>query len=63
METIHLDVPTAAIETHGCKLNQADSTALATDLIRRGFRLVAPGGQADVYVVNTCTVPGPCGPA
>ena len=56
MEAIHLDSPTAAIETHGCKLNQADSTALATDLIRRGFRLVAPGGQADVYVVNTCTV-------
>ena len=56
MEPILLDTPTAAIETHGCKLNQADSTALATDLVRQGFRLVAPGGQADVYVVNTCTV-------
>ena len=56
MEPILLDAPTAAIETHGCKLNQADSTALATDLVRQGFRLVAPGGQADVYVVNTCTV-------
>ena len=56
MEPVRLDAPTAAIETHGCKLNQADSTALATDLVRQGFRLVAPGGQADVYVVNTCTV-------
>ena len=56
MEPIQLDAPTAAIETHGCKLNQADSTALAADLVRQGFRLVAPGGQADVYVVNTCTV-------
>ena len=56
VEPVVLDSPTAAIETHGCKLNQADSTALAADLARQGFRLVAPGGQADVYVVNTCTV-------
>ncbi len=56
MESIRLDAPTAAIETHGCKLNQADSTALAADFLRQGFRLIAPGGQADVYVVNTCTV-------
>ena len=56
MESIQLDAPTAAIETHGCKLNQADSTALAADFLRQGFRLVAPGEHADVYVVNTCTV-------
>ena len=56
MEPIRRDAPTAAIETHGCKLNQADSTGLAGDFLRQGFRLVAPGGRADVYVVNTCTV-------
>ncbi len=56
MEPVQLDAPTAAIETHGCKLNQADSTALAADLIRQGFHVVAPGEPADVYVVNTCTV-------
>ncbi len=48
--------PTVAIETHGCKLNQADSTALAADFARHGFRLVPAGESADVYVVNTCTV-------
>ena len=51
-----VDAPTAAIETHGCKLNQADSTALAEDFISQGFQLVGPGERADVYVVNTCTV-------
>ena len=56
METTRLDAPTAAIETHGCKLNQADSTALAEDFISQGFRMVGPGERADVYVVNTCTV-------
>ena len=56
MEPVQLDAPTAAIETHGCKLNQADSTALAADLLSQGFQVVAPGELADVYVVNTCTV-------
>ena len=56
MEPVQLDAPTASIETHGCKLNQADSTALAQDFVSQGFRLVAPGERADVYVVNTCTV-------
>ncbi len=51
-----LDAPTAVIETHGCKLNQADSTGLAADFLRHGFRVVGPGEGADVYVVNTCTV-------
>ncbi len=48
--------PTVAIETHGCKLNQADSSALAWEFARAGFRLVAPEEPADVYVLNTCTV-------
>ena len=56
MDSIQHDTLTAAIETHGCKLNQADSTALAADFLSQGFRMVAPGEHADVYVVNTCTV-------
>ena len=51
-----VDAPTAVIETHGCKLNQADSTGLAADFLRHGFRVVGPGEGADVHVVNTCTV-------
>ena len=48
--------PTVAIETHGCKLNQADSSVLANELAEAGFRLVSEHEPADVYMVNTCTV-------
>ena len=47
---------TAAIETHGCKLNQADSQALARRLLQAGFRLVTSDTPADVYILNSCTV-------
>lgn len=47
---------TVAIETLGCKLNQAESEALARELLAAGFQMVSPGDGADVYVVNTCTV-------
>ena len=48
--------PTVAIETHGCKLNQADSRVIAESFRRKGYRLVSSAEPADVYVVNTCTV-------
>ena len=48
--------PTVAIITHGCKLNQADSSVLAADFVKVGYRLVDQHEAADVYVVNTCTV-------
>ena len=48
--------PTVAIQTHGCKLNQADSNQLARQFIQAGYRLVDSVAQADVYVLNTCTV-------
>ena len=51
-----LDRPTVAIETHGCKLNQADSGLLASDFVRAGFHVVGADEPADVYLVNTCTV-------
>ena len=45
-----------AIETLGCKLNQAESESLARDLSSAGYALVPAGGQAEVYVLNSCTV-------
>ena len=51
-----IDGPAVAIETHGCKLNQADSSALAWQFMEAGYRLVRNDDPADVYVVNTCTV-------
>ena len=45
-----------AIETHGCKLNQADSATLAARFKAAGFDLVGTDEAADVYLVNSCTV-------
>ena len=47
---------TVAIETHGCKLNQADSAVLAREFASAGYRLVDSRHDADIIVVNTCTV-------
>ena len=48
--------PTVAIETHGCKLNQADSSLLARQFIKAGYRPVLITEPSDVYVLNSCTV-------
>ena len=48
--------PSVSIETHGCKLNQADSNVLAREFAQAGFRVVAGDEPSDVYVLNTCTV-------
>ena len=45
-----------AFFTFGCKLNQSESEALASSLASRGFFLVEWTEEADLYVVNTCTV-------
>ncbi len=47
---------TVAIETHGCKLNQADSGRLGAQFSRQGFRIVPQDEPADVFVLNSCTV-------
>ncbi len=55
------DAPTASprtfsVQTLGCKVNQADSEAIAAELIARGLRPAPDSAGADVVVVNTCTV-------
>lgn len=44
------------IETHGCKLNSADSQRLAREFTSAGYEVAADAGSPDVYVLNTCTV-------
>lgn len=44
------------LATLGCKVNQADSDELARELIRRGYRIAAPGEAPAACVINTCTV-------
>ncbi len=46
------------IETHGCKLNTADSQQLAAEFQRAGFEILEgeTSVSPDVYVLNSCTV-------
>ncbi len=45
-----------AIHTLGCKVNQVETAALESELLRRGHALVPFGEEADAYIINTCTV-------
>ena len=46
-----------AVRTLGCKVNQVESEQIAANLLAGGFHLV-PDDEAEVVVVNTCTVTG-----
>lgn len=50
--------PRASLFALGCRLNISESEQLHQDLERAGYRLVPWGEQADLCVVNTCTVTG-----
>ncbi len=48
--------PSVAFHTLGCKLNFAETSTIARQLKENGFRKVNFEEQADVYVINTCSV-------
>ncbi len=45
-----------AFDSLGCKLNQAETEFLARQCAEAGYSLVSPDEEADIYVLNTCTV-------
>lgn len=45
-----------AFHTLGCKVNFADTEGVATLFRRRGYDVVDFDDEADVYVINTCSV-------
>ncbi|NLM26450.1 MAG: tRNA (N(6)-L-threonylcarbamoyladenosine(37)-C(2))-methylthiotransferase MtaB [Firmicutes bacterium] len=47
---------TVAFHTLGCKVNQYDTEAIATQFIEAGYEIVDFDQPADVFVINTCTV-------
>ncbi|HHT9125791.1 MAG TPA: tRNA (N(6)-L-threonylcarbamoyladenosine(37)-C(2))-methylthiotransferase MtaB [Candidatus Brocadiia bacterium] len=47
---------TCAFITLGCKVNQYETQAIRESIIAKGYREVLPDEQADLYVINTCTV-------
>jgi len=53
-----MSAPRVAFVTHGCRVNQADTLALEDALRVRGVTLVTAEEDADVYVLNSCTVTG-----
>src|SRR5512145_231775 len=44
------------IETHGCQMNVHDSERMAGLLEQAGYEATADDGDADVIVINTCSV-------
>jgi len=47
---------TVALQTLGCKLNQAETESLARKFLEAGYKVVSPDQAADIYLLNTCTV-------
>jgi threonylcarbamoyladenosine tRNA methylthiotransferase MtaB len=50
------EVTRVALDSLGCKLNQAETELLAKQFTEAGYKLVSPADEADVYILNTCTV-------
>ena len=49
---------TVAFHTLGCKVNQYDTQAMRERFEKAGYKTVEFSDEADIYVVNTCTVTG-----
>ncbi|RCX18405.1 threonylcarbamoyladenosine tRNA methylthiotransferase MtaB [Anaerobacterium chartisolvens] len=47
---------TVGMFTLGCKVNQYETEAMAGIFRQKGYEVVDFSGEADVYVINTCTV-------
>jgi threonylcarbamoyladenosine tRNA methylthiotransferase MtaB len=50
------EVMKVTLDTLGCKLNQAETELLARQLTEAGYEVVPQLDDADVYILNTCTV-------
>jgi threonylcarbamoyladenosine tRNA methylthiotransferase MtaB len=51
-----ITIKKVALTTLGCKLNFSESSGIAQQFEEAGYTRVEPGEQADVYIINTCTV-------
>jgi tRNA-2-methylthio-N6-dimethylallyladenosine synthase len=49
-------VPKFFIKTYGCQMNERDSEQVAHSLIARGYERVSCETEADVILLNTCSV-------
>ena len=51
-------MPKIAFYTLGCRSNQYENDAMKKICAAAGFNIVPFEEQADIYVINTCTVTG-----
>jgi len=49
-------MPKVFIKTYGCQMNERDSEQVAQMLLARGYELTPHEGDADVVLLNTCSV-------
>src|SRR6185437_14190832 len=56
MYCFRLSMPKFFIKTYGCQMNERDSEQVAHSLIARGYERVAHETEADVVLLNTCSV-------
>jgi tRNA-2-methylthio-N6-dimethylallyladenosine synthase len=49
-------MPKFYIKTYGCQMNERDSEQVAHSLLERGYEAVAHETEADVVLLNTCSV-------
>lgn len=44
------------IETHGCQMNVSDTERVATKLVQTGYEIVGSDNEAEIVLLNTCSV-------
>ena len=49
-------MPSVFIKTYGCQMNERDSEAVAAQLAAKGYTLARSAANADVVLLNTCSV-------
>ena len=54
--TVSLSMPKFYIKTYGCQMNERDSEQVAHSLIAHGYEATANEAEADVVLLNTCSV-------
>ena len=49
-------MPSVLIKTYGCQMNERDSEQVASMFLAGGYELTKSEAEADVILINTCSV-------
>lgn len=49
-------MPSVLIKTYGCQMNERESEQVAARFVAEGYTLTQNENEADVYLINTCSV-------